>query len=190
MATTTGGEQHDGGDDIEIRVIQEADLEEWGQAVSSGFLAPRGQSLLEHRQANFQPGRSLGAYHRGRCVGTFRSMDRELTVPGGATLTADAISNVTVASSHRRRGLLTRMMTRDLAAAAERGDSLAILIAAEYRIYGRFGFGPATGHKTYSIDRLRAGNVRVPAEAEGGSFELLTMDEWRKVGPEVYDRAG
>ncbi|QMU79602.1 GNAT family N-acetyltransferase [Streptacidiphilus sp. PB12-B1b] len=192
MATTTPGGRHDGGSGdsggIEIRAVEEADLADWGRAVSSGFLAPKGHSRLEIRQAQFSPGRTLGAYHRRRCVGTFRSLDRELTVPGGATLTADGITNVTVAATHRRRGLLTRMMTRGLTAAAERGNSLAILIAAEYPIYGRYGFGPATGFRSYTVDKLRAGNVRVPAEADDGSFELLDLDEWRAIGPELYDR--
>jgi len=154
-----------GSDSIEIKVVEEAELGDWGKALSNGF-----------------------AVHRGRFVGTFRSMDREITLPGGAALGANAITNVTVSATHRRRGLLTSMMTRDLAAAAERGQAIAVLIAAEYRIYGRYGFGPATAHRTYSVDALRAGNVRVPAEAEGGSFELLSMDELRKVGPEVHER--
>lgn len=184
------GQHGDGAEQggIRIRVVEEAELADWGRAVNSGFMEAKGDGDLEVRQAFFDPGRTLGAYDRGRCVGTFRSMDREITVPGGATLVADAVTNVTVAATHRRRGLLTRMMTRDLTAAAERGDSLAILVAAEYRIYGRFGFGPSTPHKGYVIDKLRAGGVRVPAEADGGSFELLSMEEWRKVGPELHDR--
>ena len=183
------GQHHDGQDGpITIRVVEETELADWGRAVNSGFMEAKGDGAVEIREAFYDPGRTLGAYDRGRCVGTFRSMDRELTVPGGGTLVADAITNVTVAGTHRRRGLLTRMMTRDLAAAAERGDSLAILVAAEYRIYGRFGFGPATAHMGYTIDKLRAGGVRVPAEADGGSFEFLTMEEWRKIGPEVHDR--
>ena len=186
MATvTTPSGSSDG---IEIRTVQEAELADWGRAVSSGFMEAKGDGAPEFRSAQFDPGRTLGAYDRGRCVGTFRSMARELTVPGGATLTSDAVTNVTVAATHRRRGLLTRMMTQDLATAVERGDSLAILIAAEYRIYGRYGFGPSTAHRGYLIDKLRAGSVRVPAEAEEGSFELLTVEEWRKYGPELHDR--
>jgi predicted acetyltransferase len=184
--TTTSGQP--GTDGITIRVIEEAELGEWGKALSSGFMRPKGDGEVEFRREQFTPGRSLGAFDGARCVGTFRSTERELTVPGGATLVTDAITNVAVSATHRRRGLLTRMMTQDLAAASERGDSLAILIAAEYRIYGRYGFGPATGHKGYTIDKLRAGDVRVPAEAEGGSFELLTMEEQGKIGPELHDR--
>ena len=193
MGTTTTndsiqGRNHGQKPQIEIRVVEETGLAEWGQALSSGFMSAKGDGHPDFRRAEFVPGRTLGAYDRGRCVGTFRSTERELTVPGGAALATDAITAVTVAATHRRRGLLTRMMTQDLATAVERGDSLAILIAAEYRIYGRYGFGPATQHKGYTIDKLRAGSVRVPAEADEGSFELLTMEEWRKLGPDLHDR--
>ncbi|MEZ0094628.1 GNAT family N-acetyltransferase [Streptacidiphilus sp. EB129] len=176
------------GDAIEIRVIEEDELGEWSSALTAGFMGPKGGVDLDFRREQFQPGLSTGAFDGGRCVGTFRSTVRDLTVPGGATLATDAITNVSVAATHRRRGLLTRMMEQDLAAAAARGDSLAILVAAEYRIYGRYGFGPATQRRGYRIDKLRAGGVRVPAEAEGGSFELLTMEEQRKLGPELHDR--
>jgi len=188
MATVTMTGSSSDRDSIEIRTVQEAELGDWGRAVNSGFMSGKGDGDLAYRQSQFEPGRSLGAVHRGRFVGTFRSMDRELTLPGGATLVADAITNVTVAATHRRRGLLTAMMAQDLAAAAERGTAVAILVPSEYRIYGRYGFGPANAKRGYVIDALRAGRVRVPAEAEGGSFELLTMAQWRELGPELFDR--
>lgn len=183
--TENSRSQHE---DVTVRVIDEDEVGEWGKAVALGFMESPGDGEVDYRKAQFDPGRSIGAFHGARCVGTFRSTERELTVPGGATLVTDAITNVTVAATHRRRGILTRMMIEDLATAAARGDSLAILIAAEYRIYGRYGFGPVTPHKGYRIDKLRAGRVRVPAEAEGGSFEFLSMDEYRKIGPELHDR--
>jgi predicted acetyltransferase len=185
---TPGGSPQTEGDGIEIRTVQEAEVGDWGKAVNVGFMDAKGDGRLAYRQAQFQPGRTLGALHRGRFVGTFRSMDREITLPGGATLVADAITNVSVAATHRRRGLLTAMMTRDLAAAAERGSAVAVLIPSEYRIYGRYGFGPAAAKRTYTVDALRCGGVRVPAGAERGSFELIGMEEWRKTGPELYDR--
>jgi len=186
--TTTGGPHGDNGSDtIEIRAVQQTELAAWARALSSGFMEAKGGGSLDYVTAQFEPGRALGAAHRGRFVGTYRSVDREITLPGGKALLANAVTNVTVSATHRRRGLLTAMMTRDLAAAAGRGQAIAVLIAAEYRIYGRYGFGPATGRRSYSIDALRAGNVRVPAEAEGGSIELLTMEEWGKLGPEVFE---
>ena len=90
-------------------------------------------------------------------MATFRSFAQELTAVGGATVPADAVTNVTVSATHRRRGLLSRMMATDLAAAKERGDVVATLIAAEYPIYGRYGFGPATWTTEWTVDVPRAG---------------------------------
>ncbi|MFC9324989.1 GNAT family N-acetyltransferase [Kitasatospora sp. NPDC057015] len=180
------GRQDDG---IDIRAITEDDLPSWDRGIAFGFLRPSVAANLDYRRLLFEPGRSLGAYDGDRCVGTFRSYDTELTVPGGATVTADAVTAVTVSSTHRRRGLLRAMMTRDLAAAKERGTPVAILIAAEYNIYGRYGFGPATVTHGWNIDLLRAGGLRpgLPT-VPGGRIDFATMDEVRKVGPEFHDR--
>ena len=85
---------------------------------------------------------------RERWVATLATEPRSITVPGpgGTTVdvAADALTAVTVAATHRRRGLLRQMITQSLQAAADRGDALAILIAAEWPIYGRYGYAPAT----------------------------------------------
>ena len=108
---------------------------------------------------------------------------------GGATLPADAISNVTVSPTHRRRGLLTRMMSQDLAAAKERGDAVATLIAAEYRIYGRYGFGPATTLTEWTVEVSRTGlDPRWSRPEGGGRIDLVDAEDVRKLGPELHER--
>lgn len=145
--------------DIDVRPVTEAEYPEWLRAVHVGFLREPvvSKSELEARRAQFEPGRLLGAFDGDRCVATFRSFAQEVTAVGGEFVAADAISAVTVTATHRRRGLLTRMMSQDLAAAKERGDVLATLIAAEYPIYGRYGFGPATSAAEWTIDVPRTG---------------------------------
>lgn len=49
------------------------------------------------------------------------------------------------------------MMAHDLTAAKDRGDVVATLIAAEYPIYGRYGFGPATWTTEWTVDVPRTG---------------------------------
>jgi predicted acetyltransferase len=174
---------------IEVRAITDEERGAWGQALNAGFMRPKGDGEGDfHRERFPELGRALGAFDGGRCVGTFRSFAQELTLPGGAVIPTDAITNVTVGPTHRRRGLLSRMMRQDLDAAVARGDAAATLIAAEYRIYGRFGFGPATAQRGKLIDKARAGGIDVPAEALEGSIELLTLDEYAKVGPELHER--
>jgi predicted acetyltransferase len=178
-------------DGIDVRPIAEAEFADWLRAVNTGFLRSSAvtEEELDARRERFVPGRYLGAFDGGRCVATFRSFDQELTVVGGARIPADAVSGVTVHATHRRRGLLSRMMARDLAAAKERGDVVATLIAAEYPIYGRYGFGVATRTAEWTVDVPRAGlDPRWAGPADGGRIDLVDGEEIRKLGPDLHAR--
>ncbi|GAA2409331.1 GNAT family N-acetyltransferase [Streptomyces coeruleofuscus] len=178
-------------DGIDVRPITETEFADWLRAVNTGFLRVPAVSEeeIEGRRERFVPGRYLGAFDGGRCVATFRSFDQELTVVGGARVAADAVSGVTVHATHRRRGLLSRMMARDLAAAKERGDVVATLIAAEYPIYGRYGFGPATWMAEWTVDVPRAGlDARWAGPADGGRIDLVDGEDVRKLGPDLHER--
>ena len=61
----------------------------------------------------------------------------------GATVACAAVTAVGVVPTHRRRGLLTTMMRRQLEDVRASGDPVAILWASEGPIYGRFGYGIA-----------------------------------------------
>src|SRR5437763_16309514 len=141
---------------VEVRTLRPGDNRLFVSAVRLGFLgdpdpaAEAAQAPFWERRAEL--GRAWGAFDGGRCVATLRTHPFELTVPGGRTLSADGLTAVTVSPTHRRRGLLTRMLTDSLRAAADRGDPVSILIASEYPIYGRFGYAPATEGATYEID--------------------------------------
>ena len=177
--------------DVDVRPITEAEYPEWLRAVHAGFLREPvvAEAELEARRSQFEPGRFVGAFDGDRCVATFRSFAQEVTAVGGGFVAADGITGVTVTATHRRRGLLTRMMRRDLAAAKERGDAVATLIAAEYRIYGRYGFGPATSAAEWTIDVPRSGlDPRGPDLSDGGRIDLVDPDDVRKLGPELHDR--
>jgi predicted acetyltransferase len=100
----------------------------------------------------------------GVLVSTLRGMGTRLTVPGGAQVPATALSAVTVLPTHRRRGLLTRMIAAEHAASRDRGEPLGLLYASEYPIYGRFGYGAAIGSATWTVDAL---NGRVLGEPAG-----------------------
>ncbi|MEU9150215.1 GNAT family N-acetyltransferase [Streptomyces sp. NPDC048417] len=178
-------------DAVEVRPITEPEFGDWHRALATGFLQQPVLTAdqLDARRRQFVPGRLLGAFDGPRCVATFRSFAQELTTVGGATVPADAISNVTVTATHRRRGLLTRMMSQDLAAAKERGDVVATLIAAEYRIYGRYGFGPAATMTEWTVEVTRAGlDPRWSRPEDGGRIDLVDADDVRKLGPELHER--
>ncbi|MDT0442048.1 GNAT family N-acetyltransferase [Streptomyces johnsoniae] len=168
-----------------------ADGTAWVRAVSTGFLTPpdADPDSIERRRTHLGPGRNRGAFEGDRCVATFRSFDQQLTVPGGRAVLANAISGVTVLATHRRRGLLSRLMADDLADAKERGDAAATLIAAEYLIYGRFGFGPATTFTSWRVNGQRTGlDPRWSLPESEGSLSFADGAEVRKTGPELHER--
>ncbi|MFE7778895.1 GNAT family N-acetyltransferase [Streptomyces sp. NPDC057445] len=176
---------------VEVRTVTEAEGRDWLRAMATGFLMspviaePEAADRLAHMDLT----RARGAFDRGRCVGTYYSFPQQLTVVGGAFVTADAVSHVTVAPTHRRRGILTRMITEDLAEAKERGDAVATLIAAEHRIYGRYGFGPAAWLTEWEIDVPRSGlDPRWSGAADGGRVDLADADDVRKSGPDLHER--
>jgi predicted acetyltransferase len=117
-------------------------------------------------------------------VGTTRSMAGRLAVPGRLDLAAGLLTQVTVAATHRRRGLLTRMLEADMAACHERGEALGYLVAAEYPIYGRFGYGPASDAVDLVLD---ARGLRF---LEVADVDIRPVDnrDFREIAPNVYER--
>ncbi|MGW1932593.1 GNAT family N-acetyltransferase [Streptomyces sp. NPDC001919] len=177
---------------VDVRAVTESEFADWQRALRTGFLRPPvvTDEEVADRLPHVDLARTGGAFDRGRVVATFRSFRQEVSTVGGGRLTADAITQVTVAPTHRRRGLLSRMMTADLAAAKERGDAIATLIAAEYPIYGRYGFGPASWCGEWSVDLRRAGlDPRRSGRPEGGGrIDLTDAEEIRTIGPGVHRR--
>src|SRR6059058_3937418 len=86
--------------------------------------------------------RFYAAYDGGAPVGTAADFPFALTVPGGE-LAAGGVTWVAVLPSHRRQGVLTQLMRKELDDLHERGEPLAVLWASEAAIYGRFGYGTA-----------------------------------------------
>ena len=79
----------------------------------------------------------------GDIVGAAGSFPFELTVPGGR-VSAAGVTIVAVLPTHRRRGILRRLMRAQLDACRERGEPVAYLWATEDTIYDQFGYGLAS----------------------------------------------
>ena len=170
--------------DLQVRTIDASEIGDWVACMGVGFLRPRGEGFAEYLLREIDLGRTWGAFDSGRVVGTLRSFATGLTVPGPAEQVASAVTNVTVAPTHRRRGLMSDMIRADLDTSVERGEPLSLLIASEYPIYGRFGYGAAIESATYTID-THATRFRRPST---GHVELVDRGTMRKEAPDLYDR--
>ncbi len=149
-------------------------------------LTPEGRDV---EASVVEPERTLVVQDGATIVGHAAAYTRELTVPG-AIVPAAHVTLVGVAPTHKRRGLLTRMMHRQLRDIAAVGrEPIAALWASETKIYPRFGYGPAAQRLRMDI-MLR--EVRPPAGVAPGSADRLRLVEPKDAIAElakVYERA-
>ncbi|HEY7136820.1 MAG TPA: GNAT family N-acetyltransferase [Acidimicrobiia bacterium] len=131
--------------------------------------------------------RTLAAFDGEEVVGTGRIYSLELTLPGGRTVPTAAVSAIGVLPTHRRRGILTSIMGRQLDDAAERGETTATLTASEGTIYRRFGYGVATLHQSFELDTGHA--AFLPDVAIEGRCRLIDEDAATKTLPGIFDRS-
>jgi predicted acetyltransferase len=124
------------------------------------------------------------AYDGASPIGSAASLPFQLTVPGGE-LAAGGVTWVGVLPSHRRRGILTQMMKRQLEDLRDRGEPLAILWASEAAIYGRFGYGISAPTWQLDADRSRF-SFRDDPGAQG-AVRLIDREEAAKLLPPIYD---
>jgi predicted acetyltransferase len=130
--------------------------------------------------------RTLAFFDGKEMVATAGIFSYEMTVPRGA-LPCGGVTRVSVLSTHRRRGLLTAMMRRQLDDMRERGEPLAALYASEAPIYGRFGYGLATYQASVEVERSRTAF----AKKVTGSGRLSMADVPTAVGAftRVWEKA-
>jgi predicted acetyltransferase len=170
---------------VEVRTVTEAEVDRWTTAMLAGFHKVTSVDDQVFYRPGIEPDRAYGAFDGTSIVGTARSFSSPLTVPGPVELGVAAVTGVTVRATHRRRGLLTQMMHLQLEELARRGEPLAILIASEAPIYGRFGYGAAS--ETARIE-VAADRVRFTGPAPCGAIRYVDADEFRRLAPPVYER--
>ncbi|HEX6424998.1 MAG TPA: GNAT family N-acetyltransferase [Acidimicrobiales bacterium] len=169
-----------------VRPIVHDEFGAFFDVVRTAFLSPPvAEATVEARRPHTDIERCIGAFDAdGRLCGVARAFATPLTVPGGE-VAAGAVSAVGVLPTHTRQGHLTRMMRHQLADIATRGEPVAALIAAEYPIYGRYGYGPATEATTLHVDAMSATWLDEPT----GAVEIVDNETFAKVIDDLYDRA-
>ncbi|MET9429498.1 GNAT family N-acetyltransferase [Streptomyces sp. NPDC003036] len=141
---------------MELRVLRPDEWDRWyGQLELAFGGVPEAPEERELWHALTEYERSLGVWEGDTCVGTAGAFTFRLTVPGGASVPTAGVTMVSVAPTHRRQGVLTSMMRRQLDDVRAWGEPLAVLTASEPAIYGRFGYGCATRQLRAEIDTER-----------------------------------
>lgn len=114
--------------------------------------APQPPSAQERTARVIEYDRTLAAFDGPAIVGKTGAFSFQMAVPGSLVPVA-GVSMVGVLPSHRRRGILSALMRRQLADIHEHGEAVAALFASEANIYGRYGYGRASWHAAFRIFR-------------------------------------
>lgn len=173
-------------------LTDEVTAQSYQRAVARGFLGgePSVESLVYGRTPFLA--RRNAAVHDPAApasdfpVATVNSWVAPLTVPGGGAIDMWSISVVTVAATHRRRGIARALLEGELRAAAAAGVPMAGLTVSEATIYGRYGFGAAVPAVRLEVDTRRAGWAGASPE---GSIQYRERDELADDLGLVHERA-
>src|SRR3954454_6636800 len=171
---------------LEIRAVGPDEVDALLLADERGFANPPNRPEASRSWAEAELDRTRVAFEDGTIVGVSRTYSFELTMPGGNLLPAAAVSWVSVLPTHRRRGVLTRMMAAMHDDARDREEPAAILTASESSIYGRFGYGIAAWRLAVTAERARI--AFMPESDDGGGMRLVTRDDAKRLLPAIYER--
>jgi predicted acetyltransferase len=171
------------------RQLRPVTADEWprfSRAMISVFGGEAAGPYLDEPSPVAEVGRSLALFDGDRVAATAGIYSLEMSVPGAVVPTA-GITWVTVSPTHRRQGVLTAIMRRQLDELHQQErEPVAALWAAESSIYGRFGYAPATwrGGWQGATERLR---LRPDVDCGTGTVRLVDVEELRGAVVGVYD---
>ncbi|MFF2954805.1 GNAT family N-acetyltransferase [Kitasatospora sp. NPDC057965] len=171
-----------------IRPLEAHEFDGWARVLTNTYGEDTDGAELAAERAVLDLDRSLAAFDEdGEPVGGAAAHIRRLTVPG-AELPVAGVTWVGVSPTHRRRGVLTALMRRQLDDLRARGtEPIAALRASEAGIYGRFGYGPATRGALFHADK-RLLRLRPGTDLGTGTVRLLDAGRARPLVAAVYDR--
>lgn len=169
---------------LEVRIIEPDEYAAFMTAAARGFAWQWHEATAE--PAKPDQDRSLAVFDNGKIVGTAHAFGCRMNIPGGDAAAA-GVDDVAVLPTHRRRGIMRRMMRQQLEDVHERGEPFAALYATESIIYGRYGYGIGAFEEDWSIDTQHSDYAR-PFEHRGG-LSYIEPDSVPEVCPPILARA-
>ncbi|MCH6230287.1 GNAT family N-acetyltransferase [Microbacterium sp. CFH 31415] len=178
---------------LEYRLVPVAgdDYPQWLQSAARGFQdGERSDEQVASSRERSAYRRVTGVYDSAAPVadapvGTIASWIGQLTVPGGSALPSCAISAVTVAPTHRRRGIARAMLEGELGVAVSAGAPLAMLTVSESTLYGRYGFASAAASASWRIETKRATWI---GPRPDGRVDFIPRQRFRELVAPLHER--
>ncbi|MGW5687887.1 GNAT family N-acetyltransferase [Nonomuraea sp. NPDC003754] len=168
-----------------IRPISEDEWPQFSGVLVEAFNWTPPPAQAERWKANTEFDRTLAAFDGDLIAGVTGVHSLSMAVPGG-TLPVAGVTAVSVLPSHRRRGILSQLMRRQLADVRERGEAVAALYASEAVIYGRFGYGRASDNLAIGIPTHRSAFAASAPSDPSLRIRVVTPADVRPVLEELF----
>ena len=171
-----------------VRLITESEFGAVYDCALTTFGVPASDEDRSDTREWIELDRTFAAFDADVVAATAGVVSLPIVAPGGEVVPAAAVTLVTTAPTHRRRGLMTMAMRAMLDQAVERREPLATLWASESSIYGRFGFGAAI---TATEGEIAMHHTELRSDAPAGSGTVRVVDSAAAVDiiPGIYERA-
>jgi predicted acetyltransferase len=127
------------------------------------------------------------AFENGNIIGIAGSYAMEVTVPGGATVPMGGVTWVSTAATHRRQGLMRRLVGAVHDDIDARGEPVATLLASDGGIYEHVDYGIAT-RAIFNVINPRLTRMRDEYRTAPGSVQYLEGDEVVPAVSPIWDR--
>jgi predicted acetyltransferase len=171
---------------IDVRFLKEGELPRMRDVLATAFGGGDPNSDWDETwQKAFEQDRLIVATEGSEIVGVGGSFSFTMTVPGAELPTA-GLTVVGVLPTHRRKGILRKLMAFHLEDARGHDEPLSILWASEEAIYQRFGYGLASQHHRIELETGYSSFRNDPGPS--GRLRLITEEESLKVLPDIYER--
>ncbi|MER6177212.1 GNAT family N-acetyltransferase [Streptosporangium sp. NPDC001681] len=173
---------------LSLRPITEAEWSGWMNVVGEAFASPVPPHRAELYLGVTEFDRSLGLFDGDLLVGCTAVCSFTMNVPGGP-IPVGGVTAVGVLPSHRRRGVLSSLMTRQLSDLHERGEAVAALYASEAAIYGRYGYGRAADSLVFRIPTAKAAFTRHAPVDPDLRLRIVRPEDARATFEKIHESA-
>ena len=147
---------------IEIRYVGPEQTDEFALPIRTAFGLGYSAERSERSRRLPELTTRIAAFDGSEPVGGAGAYAFEFSTPGGGSVPTSGLTMVAVVPTHRRQGILRKLIQKQLEDARDRGQPIAALWATEAPIYGRFGYGLAAFAGDVSIERDRSAFVGSP----------------------------
>ncbi|HEX5016677.1 MAG TPA: GNAT family N-acetyltransferase [Actinomycetes bacterium] len=161
-----------------LEAAQELDETAFGEPVEQDDIESPIYGVVEDDRTFF-------AWEGDEVIGLCANFTLNTSTPGGELPTA-GVTLIAVRPTHRRRGVLRRMLGVLHADGIARNEPIAALWAADAAIYGRFGYGLATQGMKLTVPHTHSTLVDAPHDPSLRLRMVDTSSDFEYVKP-VYD---